>query len=69
VVDRWVCVEGAKEGGLGGTGGGIDILDLDGNEWKARPRSCLFTLNVCVACCVCCALNIQRKGGACRKGR
>jgi hypothetical protein len=29
VVDRWVRVEGAKEGGLGGTGGGIDIL-----EWE-----------------------------------
>ena len=38
MVDRWVRVEGAKLGGLGGTGGGIDILDLDGNEWKARPK-------------------------------
>ena len=36
MVDRWVRVEGAKEGDLGGTGGEIDILD--GNEWKARPK-------------------------------
>jgi len=45
VVDRWVRVEGAKEGDLGGTGGGIDILGE--NEWKAR-RACLFTLSVYV---------------------
>ena len=44
MVDRWVRVDGAREGDLGGTGGEIDILG--DNEWKAR-RACLFTLSVC----------------------
>ena len=43
VVDRYVRVEGAFEGDLGGSGGGVDILGELGkqDEWRARP-SCLF---------------------------
>ena len=45
MVDRWVRVDGAREGDLGGTGGGIDILvGINGR----RALRCLFTLSVCV---------------------
>jgi anaerobic selenocysteine-containing dehydrogenase len=35
---------------------------------EGASESCLFTLNVCVACWVCCALKLQRKGGRVVKG-
>ena len=43
MVDRYVRVEGAIEGELGGSGGGVDILgELEKqDEWRAR-LSCLF---------------------------
>lgn len=50
MVDRWVRVDGAKEGDLGGSGGGIDILN--GNEWKARPK---LSVDRCL-CTVCYAI-------------
>ena len=66
MADLLVRVEGAREGGLGGRGGGIDIILLW--EWIECASEVVCLLSMSVLRVLCCALEENTKEGrACRK--